>query len=116
MEIQNFHQQQQQRYEERHAQHQHQQMPLSSYSPPTSNYDNYPLYAAMAAFRAPYGPPQMTNQQFVSSTNSSSSSSGYPDHYQFPHSAYNQALFHAQVRELNLFFASKFASKWRFKK
>jgi hypothetical protein len=70
----------------------------------------------MAAFRAPYGPPQMTNQQFVSSTNSSSSSSGYPDHYQFPHSAYNQALFHAQVRELNLFFASKFASKWRFKK
>jgi hypothetical protein len=113
MELQNFQQQQQQRYEER--QHQHQQMPLSSYSPPTSNYDNYPLYAAMAAFRAPFGPPQMTNQQFVSSTNSSSSSNGYTEHYQFPQSVYNQALFHAQVRLL-FFFVIKFVTKWRFKK
>ena len=101
MDQQNF----QQRFVER------QEMPLT-YSPPTSNYENYhnPLYAAMAAFRTPYGPPppsSMSNQQFVSST----TSNGYSDHYQFPHSAYNQALFHAQV---SFCFDVKFVTRWLF--
>ena len=63
----------------------------------TSNYDpssygnaSTAIYAAMNAFRSPYPPMASNPQQFLTPN-------PYSDHYQFPHSAYNPAMFQGHV-------------------